>query len=142
MARKIEPGGGGRGDHGGTHDRTADRGRWRRPEARPTRAPYGEVLWWHRPAPEESDPALWVAVQRLHVRRQQLGMSVTALARRVSAAGHPLRRETLSRILNGKQPTTWDTAERLADVLDIDLSDAGRAADTEDLAQPDLDRKC
>lgn len=125
FARKIEPGGGGRGDHGGAHDRTPDRRGWRQPQARPTRAPNGEVLWWHRPAPEASDPALWTAVQRIHVRRQQLGMSVTELARRLGAHGHPIRRETLSRILNGKQPTTWDTAERLADILGIRVGDGG-----------------
>lgn len=121
LARKIEPGGGGRGDHGGPSGPSADRGRWRQPQAQPTRAPHGEVLWWHRPAPESSDPALWAAVQRIHVRRQQLGMSVSDLARRLSASGRPMRRETLSRILNGKQPTTWDTAERLADLLGVPL---------------------
>ena len=81
------------------------------------------MLWWERPAPEESDPALWRAVQRLHVRRQQLRMSVTELARRLTARGYPMRRETLSRVLNGKQPTTWETAERLADILGISLAE-------------------
>lgn len=124
MAEKIPPAGGGRGDHGGTRDhRRSYPGRWRAPEARPTRAPHGEVLWWERPAPEESDPRLWRAVQRIHVRRQQLGMSMTELARRLTALGFPMRRETLSRVLNGKQPTTWETAERLADILGISLSD-------------------
>lgn len=121
LARKIEPGGGSRGEHGGTRGPSADRGRWRQPEARPTRAPDGEVLWWHRPAPESSDPTLWAEVQRIHVRRQQLRMSISELARRLSADGRPLRRETLSRVLNGKQPTTWDTAERMADILGIEL---------------------
>ena len=125
VARKIEPGGGGRGDHGGTRGQSADRGRWRQPQAQPTRAPHGEVLWWQRAAPEASDPALWNAVQRIHIRRQQLGMSVSDLARRLTAAGRPMRRETLSRILNGKQPTTWDTAERLADVLGIGVEAGG-----------------
>ena len=120
-ARKIEPEENGRGGHGGAREHSSDRGRWRQPPARPTRAPYGEVLWWHRPAPESSDPALWASVQRIHVRRQQLGISVTDLARRLTATGHPMRRETLSRILNGKQPTTWETAERLADMLGVDL---------------------
>ena len=83
------------------------------------------MLWWERPAPEDSDPGLWEAVQGIHVRRQQLGMSVTELARRLSGAGRPIRRETLSRILNGKQPTTWDTAERLAHILGIELSELG-----------------
>ena len=119
MARKIEPTNGARGDHGGTSERRGAQGRWRQPRAQPTRAPHGEVLWWERPAPESSEPALWDEIQRLHLRRQQLGMSVSELARRMSAQGHPLRRETLSRILNGKQPTTWDTAERLADVLGV-----------------------
>jgi plasmid maintenance system antidote protein VapI len=62
-------------------------------------------------------------------------MSVTELARRLSAAGHEIRRETLSRVLNGKQPTTWATAERLAIILGMSLelpdderSDAANAA--------------
>ena len=81
------------------------------------------MRWWERDAPEESDPELWAAVQRIQVRRQQLRMSVTELARRLSGRGHPIRRETLSRVLNGKQPTTWATAERMADILGIDLAE-------------------
>lgn len=124
MAEKIAPGDGAdRGELGGAHDRRQHQGRWREPLRRPTRAPHGEVLWWERPAPEDSDPGLWEAVQRIHVRRQQLGMSVTELARRLAGAGRPIRRETLSRILNGKQPTTWDTAERIAHILNIGLTD-------------------
>ena len=122
LARKIPPKGGGGGDHGGTH-RHEGTGRWRQPAGRPTRAPHGEVRWWERPAPEESDPRLWGAVQRIQARRQQLGLSVTELARRLNGRGHPMRRETLSRVLNGKQPTTWDTAERLADLLGLSLTD-------------------
>ena len=117
--------GGGRGDLGGTHDRRSDHVRWRGSPRRPTRAPHGEVLWWERPAPEDSDPRLWEAVQRIQQRRQQLHMSVTELARRVSHQGSDIRRETLSRVLNGKQPTTWDTAERLARILGIGISDLG-----------------
>jgi transcriptional regulator with XRE-family HTH domain len=79
------------------------------------------VRWWERPAPEESDPALWEAVQRIQVRRQQLGMTVTELARRLSGQGFDIRRETLSRVLNGKQPTTWATAERMALILGMGL---------------------
>ena len=123
MARKIGPDSGGRGDIGGRHERHhTDEGQWRKPApGRPTRAPTGEVRWWERPAPEESDPALWDAVQRIQIRRQQLGMSVTELARRLSGQGHDIRRETLSRVLNGKQPTTWATAERLALILGMNL---------------------
>lgn len=107
---------------GGAGDRHhLSQGRWRQPPVRPTRAPHGEVRWWERPPPEESDPALWVAVQRIQARRQQLAMSVTELARRVSSRGPAIRRETLSRVLNGKQPTTWATAERLATILGISL---------------------
>lgn len=62
-------------------------------------------------------------MQRLHARRQQLRITVSELARRVSAGGYPIRRETLSRVLNGKQPTTWETAARIADILGISLSD-------------------
>lgn len=121
MARKIRPDGG-RGDVGRTRGRRRqEQGRWREPEVRPTRAPHGEVRWWERPAPEDSDPSLWQAVQRLQARRQQLGLTVTDLARRVSRGEFTMARETLSRVLNGKQPTTWATAERLADVLGIDL---------------------
>lgn len=123
MARKITPEGG-RGDGGGTHDRhRGQHGRWREPQVRPTRAPDGEVRWWERPPPEDSDPRLWEAVQRIQARRQQLGMSVTELARRASRGQFTIARETLSRVLNGKQPTTWATAERLADVVGIDLDD-------------------
>ena len=123
MARKIGPDSEGRGDVGGPHEHHQTReGRWRKPPpGRPTRAPTGEVRWWERPAPEESDPALWEAVQQIQVRRQQLGMSVTELARRLSGQGYDIRRETLSRVLNGKQPTTWATAERLALILDLGL---------------------
>ena len=121
LARKIEPTSGGRGDHGGTHERTNRHGQWRQPQPRPTRAPQGEVKWWERAAPEESDPQLWAAVQRIQGRRQQLRMTVTDLARRLAGRGHPIRRETLSRVLNGKQPTTWETAEHMADLLGIDL---------------------
>ena len=81
------------------------------------------MLWWERPPPEASDAALWRAVQRIHARRQQLDMSVTELARRLAAGGTPIRRETVSRVLNGKQPTTWETAERMADILGISLAD-------------------
>lgn len=80
------------------------------------------MRWWTRPAPEDSDPELWAAVQRVQARRLQLGMSVTELARRLTRGGQTIRRETLSRVLNGKQPTTWDTCERMADLLGIDLS--------------------
>ena len=111
-------------------------GRWRSPAVRPTRAPHGEVRWWERPAPEESDPALWQAVQRIQARRQQLAMSVTELARRLSAAGHEIRRETLSRVLNGKQPTTWATAERMALILGMSLDLPGEERGEADAGQP------
>ena len=52
----------------------------------------------------------------------QLGLTVRELSRRAHHVGQPLRRETLSRVLNGKQPTTWATAERMADILGIDLA--------------------
>lgn len=129
MAHKISPGGGGSEDDK-PHVHPAGQGRWRQPPARPTRAPHGEVLWWERPAPESSDEALWRAVQRIHVRRQQLGISVTELARRLEGRGFPMRRETLSRVLNGKQPTTWSTAERLADIVGISLADPDPDSDT------------
>ena len=141
MARKIPPRGGDRGGNGGPRDhhpaaqgehRTDDgtaaggagdrgAGRWRQPPLRPTRAPDGEVRWWERPAPEQSEPRLWEAVQRIQARRLQLQMTVTDLAVRLGQVGHSLRRETLSRILNGKQPTTWETAQRLAEIVGVNL---------------------
>lgn len=60
-------------------------------------------------------------MQQIQARRQQLGMSVTELSRRLSGQGYAIRRETLSRVLNGKQPTTWETAERLALILGMGL---------------------
>lgn len=61
-------------------------------------------------------------------------MSVTDLARRLTALGTPIRRETLSRVLNGKQPTTWSTAERMADILGITLQPNGPPASEDDPA--------
>lgn len=87
---------------------------------RPTRGPQGQVEWWERPAPGGHE-ALWAAVRHLHERRQQLGLSVAALARRLHDRGYPIARETLSRVLNGKQPTSWPTVEVLADLLGADL---------------------
>jgi len=54
-------------------------------------------------------------------------MSVAELAHRLSGTGQSIRRETLSRVLNGKQPTTWDTAERLAHIMGLGLSDLSNA---------------
>lgn len=96
-------------------------GRWRQPDPQPTRGAAGPVHWFQRPPPEDSDADLWAAVQRIQARRMQLGWTVRELARRSAAAGWPLRRETLSRVLNGKQPTTWATARRLAEVVGIDI---------------------
>lgn len=90
---------------------------------RPTRGPGGEVWWWQRRAPR-GDEALWCAVQRLQARRLALGMSVSTLARRTQLTGRPLRRETLSRVLNGSQPTSWSTVWVLADVLGLDPDEA------------------
>ncbi len=95
-------------------------GRWRSRGRVPTRGPQGPVAWYDRPAPD-GDEDRWRALCRLQQRRLALGMSVSELARRTAAAGEPLRRETLSRVLNGQQPTTWPTVELLAFVLDIDL---------------------
>lgn len=97
-------------------------GRRHEPQRRPTRGPAGEVHWWERPAPDGND-RLWWAVQRLQDRRLQLRVSVTELARRYRSTGQRMTRETLSRVLSGKQPTTWATAERLAVLLDIDLDE-------------------
>jgi transcriptional regulator with XRE-family HTH domain len=64
---------------------------------------------------------MWQAVQRLQRRRQQLGWSVTELARRLTDRGHPITRETLSRVLNGKQPTSWHTVEAMAEAMSADV---------------------
>jgi DNA-binding XRE family transcriptional regulator len=121
LARRIDP-----PDHPSpTPEPSAARraqGRWRAEPPIPTRGPRGEVLWWQRPAPR-GDTLLWEAVQRLHHRRLRRGMSVRALADELVRIGHGVRRETLSRVLNGKQRTSWDTAEAMAEVLGVDLDD-------------------
>lgn len=91
-------------------------------QPRPTRGPHGEVRWWEREAPR-GDEALWRAVQRLHERQQTLGVSLSELARRTDRTARPLRRETLSRVFNGTQPTTWDAVEVLAELLGVSLDD-------------------
>lgn len=53
-----------------------------------------------------------------------LGLTVVDLARRTEATSRPLRRETLSRVLNGTQPTSWETVRILAELLDVDLERA------------------
>lgn len=93
---------------------------------RPSRGPGGDVHWWQRPAPA-GDAGLWEAVQRCHGRLHQCRVSVTDLAHRLAAIGHPRRRETLSRVLNGKQPTTWETVAAIAEVLDVDLPGPGQS---------------
>jgi hypothetical protein len=125
LARRLGPPDDGGPTHGTGARRSAAvraQGRWRTAGRRPTRGPQGEVTWWLRPAPG-GDELLWQAVCRLQERRIATGVSVTALAEQVAAAGHPVRRETLSRVLNGGQPTSWDTADALAHVLGIDLAE-------------------
>lgn len=87
---------------------------------RPTRGPFGEVPWWERPPPG-GDAPMWDAVKRLQRRRLQLGLKVTHLARRMARLGHPISRETLSRVLNGKQPTSWATVAVMAEALSADV---------------------
>lgn len=92
-----------------------------RPRLRvPSRGPYGPVAYWERPAPGD-DPRLWEAVQRVQERRLARGISVTDLVARLERIGLRRSRETLSRVLNGKQPTTWETVEALAEVLGVEL---------------------
>ena len=98
------------------------RGAWRTRGRRPSRGPGGEVEWWARPAPG-GDEALWAAVVRCHEALRATGLTVTDLEARLAATSRPLRRETLSRILNGRQRTTWETVEQLAEVLAVDLDD-------------------
>jgi hypothetical protein len=85
---------------------------------RPSRGPQGPVAWWERTAPD-ADEARWTAVQRLQAHRLERGIPVVEVTRRLAEIGAPLARETLSRILNGKQPTTWETVENLAEVLGV-----------------------
>ncbi|QBI19014.1 XRE family transcriptional regulator [Egibacter rhizosphaerae] len=92
----------------------------RTPPRRTTRGPRGEVRWWERPAPG-GDEELWRAVIRCHEALQRRRWSVTELAWRLRLAGHPVARETLSKVLNGRQRTSWATVEQLARILDIDL---------------------
>jgi DNA-binding XRE family transcriptional regulator len=112
-----------------------DRGRPRQPP--PTRGPRGKVRWWQRPAPR-GDTLLWEAVRRLQARRLERGLTVRALAEELARIAHPIRRETLSRVLNGKQRTSWETAEALAEVLGVDLADLMARRDEE--ARRDDDR--
>ena len=95
-------------------------GAWRRRGRQPSVGPSGEVRWWERPAPG-GDEELWRAIVACHEALRARGWSVTRLADRLRVTGRPIRRETLSRILNGQQRTTWETAERIAAALDIDL---------------------
>jgi hypothetical protein len=94
-------------------------GRWRQRGLEPTRGPAGEVRWWERPAPG-GDEAMWDAVKAIHRRRISLGVSVCELARRLEAAGTPVDRSTLSRVLNGVQPTSRDLIAALADEVGAD----------------------
>jgi hypothetical protein len=87
---------------------------------RPTKGPGGEVRWWERPAPG-GDEAMWAAVRQIQAHRIERRVSVSELARRLAEIGHPISRETLSRVLNGKQPTSWDTIRALAEVLGTQL---------------------
>ena len=98
-------------------------GAWRARGRRPSVGPTGEVRWWERPAPG-GDERLWAAVVRCHEALRTQGLTVTQLAAQLQAHGVPIRRETLSRVLNGRQRTTWRTVERLADVLGVDVLDA------------------
>ncbi len=106
-------------------------GRWRTQGYRPTRGPHGPVRWWERAAPR-GDEQLWAAVRRLQARRITLDASVAGLARALAQQGQPISRETLSRVLNGKQATSWETVERLAYLLGVDLGAHGPDVDPPD----------
>lgn len=124
LARRIEPPSETRAaaEPGLSAARRAE-GRWRTRGQVPTRNAAGqEVRWWERPAPR-GDHALWQAVCRLQARRIARGMSVMALTRALEQAGRPIARETLSRVLNGKQATSQATVELLACLLDVDVRD-------------------
>lgn len=104
------------------HGRRRPRGAAPEGPSVPTRGPRGPVRWWRRAAPR-GDDGLWRAVRRLQARRLQLGVSVSELARRTEAGPRTLRRETISRVLNGTQATSWATVEVLAELLDVDIDD-------------------
>jgi DNA-binding XRE family transcriptional regulator len=137
LARRIDP-----PDRGAASPRkpTPEQraaGRRRKPGRAPTRGPRGEVRWWERPAPR-GDLPLWEAVQRLQARRLARGVSVQALAADLARIGHRVRRETLSRVLNGKQRTSWETADAMAEVLGVDLDDLhAQRSDDEDEDEED-----
>ena len=113
MARKLVPQGAAGGPAAATEQVVVRPGRWREWGLEPTRGPAGEVRWWERPAPG-GDEAMWDAVKTIHRRRISLGVSVCDLARRLRAAGTPVDRSTLSRVLNGLQPTSWDLIAAMA----------------------------
>jgi hypothetical protein len=97
-------------------------GRWRMRGRIPTRGPRGPVRWWERPAPGGNE-LLWEAVIRVHEARIVQKVSISALVDHLAYRGHKIRRETLSRVLNGLQPTSWETVDELADLLGVSLAD-------------------
>lgn len=104
--------------------RPGRQGAWRRRGRQPSVGPGGPVRWWERAAPGE-DEELWRAVLACHEALRAQGWTITGLAERLRASGWPVRRETLSRILNGRQRTTWPTVERIAVALDVELPPPG-----------------
>lgn len=121
MARRLDPPRRPRPDQAQQHG-TGRRARRPLPR-RPSRGPQGPVEWWERAAPD-ADEARWHAVQRLQAHRLARDIAVIEVCRRLDEIGAPLARETLSRILNGKQPTTWETVANLAEVLGVDVDAA------------------
>lgn len=66
---------------------------------------------------------MWEATQRIHQHKLLRGLSAGVLVARLAAQGTDVRRETLSRVLNGRQATSWELLEALAEVTGADLSD-------------------
>lgn len=108
------------GGDGRTHADGGAHGTRGRRARRPSVGPRGQVRWWDRPAPG-GDEELWHAVVRCHEALQRRGWTVSDLARRLARRGYPVRRETLSRVLNGRQHTSWSLVEAIAEVLDVEV---------------------
>ncbi|MFP5308646.1 MAG: helix-turn-helix domain-containing protein [Actinomycetes bacterium] len=91
----------------------------------PTRTPRGEeVRWWERPMPPETrDAEAWEMCRELMRVLHATGRySATGLSEACDAIGRPHARETISRVLNGKQPPSYGLVEDLAMAAGVDLA--------------------
>lgn len=81
-------------------------------------------MWWMREMPPETrDPVSWAMARELMRILQSSGKyAVSDLARRCADKGRPHSRETISRVLNGKQPGSQELIEDLAIAAGVDLA--------------------